>query len=71
MVNTSPNTNGSTGRILPRMAIPADDIVLEGKLFWELMDEGWRFYLDQNGKVLGYFPPTLKQTLEYRKARNA
>lgn len=62
------NRTGSNGRrTIPGfegMKIPATAIVLEGKEFWDLIGEGWRLFLDQNGKVLGYLPPTLAKRLE-------
>lgn len=39
--------------------IPKRRVRPTAKEFKELIDEGWRLWLDQDGYVLGYIPPTL------------
>lgn len=39
------------------------EVKLTGRQFQILLDEGWRFYFDEKGTVLGYLPPTLTARL--------
>lgn len=43
------------------------EVTLTGRQFQILIDEGWRFYFDEKGAVLGYLPPTLTTRLERLK----
>ena len=49
------------------MLIPKRGTKLSGVTFWRLTDEGWRFVVDEEGKIIAYYPPSLSNRLHSLK----
>ena len=46
------------------LIVPIEPIYITALPFWSLMAEGWRFYIGEDGRVLGYMPPKLGDRIE-------
>jgi hypothetical protein len=45
------------------LTVPKEDIYTSEFNVWLLIDEGWKFVIPEDGKVLGYRPPTLTERI--------
>lgn len=41
------------------MYVPRLDYYPTSEQFWTLINEGWRLYLDESGKIVAYSPPNI------------
>jgi hypothetical protein len=44
-------------------ALPRERTFIPTELFWQLTDEGWRFIVGEDGKIVAYSPPSLESRL--------